>query len=479
MLLVILVSTIGRLLLAAVVGLGTDESYHVGVSREFSLSYLDHPPLMFWMTGGWARVFGEHALVIRLPFILLFAGSTWLMYRLTTTLYSHRAGIWAATALNLAPVFTISSGSWVLPDGPLMFCLLLAATCVARGLFEEPQESSRPLWLWAGVAAGLAVLSKYIAVISVVGVGLFFLVSHAQRHWLKRREPWLAAGIAIVASLPVLVWNAENEFASFLFQGLRATTAEFRFDWVLQNVLGQWLYLLPSIAVVLAVGLWRSARGGSEQDRFLFWLSAPLIGGFLVLGFTARVLPHWAMAGWLFVFPIAGNLLAQWDERHGRRMRALRAWTVAAVVVLAGVLGSQAASGWMGRILRLPADPTLDLFDWRALESQLQVRGMTPGDAVAAGHWMEAGKVNYALGGRHPVMCLCVDARHFRFMTPPRHFDGADVFLLSQEPQRLAALAPYFDRVEPLPAIVLMRAGRPALTIHVARGRRLAAILGG
>ncbi len=61
--------------------------------------------------------------MVRLPFILLFAGTTWLMYRLTARLFGEPAGLWAAVLLNLSLVFSITSGGWVLPDGPLMFCM--------------------------------------------------------------------------------------------------------------------------------------------------------------------------------------------------------------------------------------------------------------------------------------------------------------------------------------------------------------------
>ena len=57
--------------------------------------------------------------MVRLPFVALFALSTLLVYRLGALAGSPAAGLWAAVALNLAPVFGITTGGWVLPDGPL------------------------------------------------------------------------------------------------------------------------------------------------------------------------------------------------------------------------------------------------------------------------------------------------------------------------------------------------------------------------
>ena len=71
---------------------------------------------------------------MRLPFIALFALSTWLMYRLGTAIADARAGLWAAVLLNLSPVFGVTTGTWVLPDGPLDCALLGAALCLVRAL---------------------------------------------------------------------------------------------------------------------------------------------------------------------------------------------------------------------------------------------------------------------------------------------------------------------------------------------------------
>ena len=67
----------------AALGLGVDESYMVASGRVLSLGYYDHPPAAWWLSWGAAHLFGSEApIVVRLPFIALFALSTWLMYRL-------------------------------------------------------------------------------------------------------------------------------------------------------------------------------------------------------------------------------------------------------------------------------------------------------------------------------------------------------------------------------------------------------------
>ncbi len=70
------------------------------------------------------------AIPARLPFIAMFVVTTWLMYRLGTSLFNQRVGALAAFLLNISPVFSLSVGSWVQPDGPLMLTMLAGVMCI-------------------------------------------------------------------------------------------------------------------------------------------------------------------------------------------------------------------------------------------------------------------------------------------------------------------------------------------------------------
>jgi 4-amino-4-deoxy-L-arabinose transferase-like glycosyltransferase len=113
-----------RLLFAFAIGLGVDESYTVAISRGLSLSYFDHPPLHLWIAHFAARALGETVLV-RIPFVGLFFATGWIYYRLASELFGSRAALIALFALNVAPFFFASAGSWIVPDGPLLFGLAM------------------------------------------------------------------------------------------------------------------------------------------------------------------------------------------------------------------------------------------------------------------------------------------------------------------------------------------------------------------
>ncbi|HXE26456.1 MAG TPA: glycosyltransferase family 39 protein, partial [Roseiarcus sp.] len=163
---ILIAFAVARLLFAFLLGLGIDESYTLAISRRLSLSYFDHPPLHLWIAHFAARVAGE-TVAARLPFIALFAATGWIAYRFASRLFGPRPALIALFALNVTPFFFASAGSWIVPDGPLLFGLVIAASAAARLFFPEPPEAPAPwrLWLLVGVGLGLAGLSKYSAVL--------------------------------------------------------------------------------------------------------------------------------------------------------------------------------------------------------------------------------------------------------------------------------------------------------------------------
>jgi 4-amino-4-deoxy-L-arabinose transferase-like glycosyltransferase len=176
------------------------------------------------------------------------------MYRLTASVYGDRAGLWSALALNLAPVFTLNTASGILPDGPLVLFCLLAVWCFTRAVLAPAPEPHRLWWmLGAGTAAGLALLSKYTAIFTVLSLGVYLL--SCRRCLLATPAPWLAALLVVILFAPVLLWNYAHDWASFVFQGNRALPSGFSLQRAALDLGGQLLYLLPWIALGLLFAL--------------------------------------------------------------------------------------------------------------------------------------------------------------------------------------------------------------------------------
>jgi 4-amino-4-deoxy-L-arabinose transferase-like glycosyltransferase len=477
----ILVTSFLRLVLAGVLGLTVDESYTVAISRSLSLSYFDHPPLHVWLVGLWARLTGSEApLVLRLPDVAMFAVTTCLMYRLTAMLFGERAGLWAAVSLNLAPLFTINAGIGIVPDALLVLFSLLAVQCFARAMLPSPAaREDRSSLLGAGAAMGLALLSKYTVVFPLAGL-LFYLLSCRPRSlgWFSL---WLGAFLVLILFTPVLVWNHAHAWASFAFQGGRAAPASFSLARAAASLAAQLLYLLPWIAAAALYALARAlARGRTDARTWLFaCLATGPISAFSLLALWTKVLPHWAAIGWLFTFPLLGEWLASLEAQRARLLRGLAAATAAVPLALTVLIATQAATGWLDRFIPALAahDPTLDALDWRELDTVAARLGVERrGMVVATVSWIDAGKADYALGGRVPVLCLSSDPRHFAYLHDPARFAGRDALIVAADgrPDWLTLAAPHFQHVEPGEDIVVRRRnGAAALTLHTAWGRGL------
>src|SRR3954470_13405093 len=106
----IAVSGLLRLAWAASLGPGNDEAYHYLFTVHRDWSYYDHPPMVAVVEslGGALTGGGASELGLRLGFVALFAGSTWLMARLTTRFYGARAGWLAALGLNLTAYHSVA-----------------------------------------------------------------------------------------------------------------------------------------------------------------------------------------------------------------------------------------------------------------------------------------------------------------------------------------------------------------------------------
>ena len=478
-----------RLLESTFMGLGTDEAYTVAVSRDLHLSYFDHPPVHYWIVHGLSALLG-YGRASRLPFIALFAGSTWLMFRLTRRLFGEAAGVWAALALNLAGFFQVAAGDWVLPDGPLIFFLLAAATALAEGWFplsdalSDPPDHRLRTWLWTGFWIGLAALSKYQAALTCVGLGLYVISVPARRRELLTPGPWLAAIVTLALLSPVLIWNAEHHWASFAFQGGRGVPNKVHIEGPFVALLGQLALLLPWVFVpMVQAGISAVRIGPADQRRwFCVMLAAPAILLFTLSPLVGpRTLPHWSMPGWLFVFPLLGLALATAADAGKTWPRRWAIVCASILVVVGGLAVHEAATGWMGPAfpkLFKRGDPTAEAIDWTALRPALEQRGLlkTPGVFVVGLKWNEAGKVDDAIGGEAPVLVFTNDQREFAYRADSAAWVGHDAVILAPPKtmkEHLSELGGYFQTLTPAAPVMVGRGGRDEVEVDVLLGHDL------
>jgi Dolichyl-phosphate-mannose-protein mannosyltransferase len=463
---------VARLAFAFSLGLGIDESYTIAISRRLTLSYFDHPPLHLWISHLAALAVGENV-AARAPFVALFFATGWIYYRLTSGLFDPQAGLVALFALNVTPFFFASAGSWIVPDGPLLFGLALAAFAAARLFFAQPLDNASAwrLWFVVGVGLGLAGLSKYSAVLTAGGLAAFVLLSPNQRRWLKHPAPYAAAIVALAMITPVVVWNAQHGWASFEFQGGRGVPeGGLRPVQFVTMIFGQAAFLSPWIFVPLVMGLASAFHQRADERRlFLLCLSLPPIALFTVTPlWGGRGQPHWTMPGWFFAFALMGVWLKQFGVSAG----ALRRWAVVSSVLLAAIAGAailQASTGWPWLALTAGAgfaDPMLEAFEWRELR-QAPIFDQAPSFVIAT-KWSDAGKIALALGPQTPVFVLSNDQRGWAFLDDSASFVGRSGVIVTPAADLESALGvagPYFAALGQPQYQTLGRRGRAEVSL--------------
>jgi len=465
-----------RLLICTLVGLGTNEAYAIASGRFLSLSYFDHPPLHFWLAHLSAELFGDTRKA-RIPFIVIGAGTSWLMFCLARRLFGERAGVWATLALNLSIFFSLLSGNWILPDGPLNFFLL--ATALVLAPLTDAGELSLPRWILAGLLLGLAVLSKYHAIIFAAGFFGYLIASARGRALLRAPGPWLAALVALAVFSPVLLWNHAHDWASFRFQGARASVARHLGIGPFLSLLAAQLAILsPWVAWPLLRSIGPAWRRGSEQSRFLLWLGLPTASFFsLAPLWSDGGMVHWAMPGWLMLMPLAGKYLADGTKtsRWPYRWAQVSVMTFLVFIVLAC---AEIQTGWLGqefpRLFR-KGEPTADWVEWWPL-AQLQGLGDPAGAAktfVIAFDWRDAAKIDQVLGDRMPVVVASDDPRNFAFAADTPALQGRSALIVARPAKiqsELHKVGPCFSRIQTLRRLAIRRGASVVASFIVARG---------
>lgn len=483
--LLIVVSSLLRLVAAASLGLGNDEAYHFLYAVHPALSYYDHPPMLAWIEmiglGATGRLFSPIAL--RLGFIALAAASTWLMARIATRWHGPRVGFLAALALNLTGYYGLAAGTFALPDGPLLFFWLLTIDRLSVAL-REPERLVP--WAWMGAAWGCALLSKYHAVFLPAGTVLFLLLHPPMRRVLLRPGPYLAVAIGLAIFSPVLFWNARNGWVSFLFQGGRAIGGFApRPDYLATALAAQAGYFFPWIWIPLVLLLVRGIRGWrdleSDDERLALCLAAVPTGIFTLVACFRPVLPHWGLIGLVSLFPSLGLLWqTQLEDRPRRTRRALALAGLFPAFMLCltilefhtGCLQRGGSSSW--GVLDVRADPTADLYGWDQVADRLQALGILddPNTFLFTRTWYQSAQVAHATRLRRPVLCYNIeDPRGFAFWSQPASWVGHDgiLLLINESYMPDTFYRRWFQAATPLAEFNVERGGKTIRTVRVIR----------
>ncbi len=313
-----------------------DETYYWDWGRNLQLSYVDAPPAVSWISHLGSQLFsgslGARFLVPFLHFITaLFLVNSYRILALSPEINPVSSFLEKKENIVLfifaaIPLFNLH-GILLMPDAPL-FCAAAGSLYFALKICAEslkPEKYKLNLWdgILLGCFLGFGVASKYQGV--PIAVSLFFaiILFRGWKQSFRNDIPfWILTILsALVISSPLFIWNFQNDFASFKFQGQHGYSV-----WQ-PNIKQFSIYLISVFAVLLP---WYSYLFVKQIFKSIrtkhFFKSLDLIPIFAFLsifvfigtaalgGESTQV--HWITPSALFLIPL---LVAHWDTLTAKK----------------------------------------------------------------------------------------------------------------------------------------------------------------
>ena len=364
------------------------EAYYWNYSRHLDFGYLDHPPMVALLIRAGTAVFGNTELGVRIGALGCNLVATLFMFRFARNLFGE-ASAWVAALLMQTLPFFFLSGLEMNPDAPLTAAWTASLYFLERALIGERARA----WWGVGLCLGLGLFSKYTIALLGVSVAIFMVLDSRSRIWWRRPQPYVAALLAAAIFFPVILWNAEHDWASFAFQGSRriAQAPTFGLPLFLASTL---LLLSPTGAVAALILLRRRAPSHlpNEPDRQRAWrfqqinVAVPL-AVFALFSLFHEIVVDWLGPLWIAALPCLAYCIVHVRDIWAKGLFAKLggAWlpTLFALLLLDGVRFQYFTAGIPG--FGYGEHPEAIPVGWRELGRQVHTIAHGAGDPMIVG----------------------------------------------------------------------------------------------
>ncbi|MGA2410375.1 MAG: glycosyltransferase family 39 protein, partial [Candidatus Binataceae bacterium] len=283
-----------------------DEGRYAEVAREMVMTgdyvtprndwvrYFEKPPLVYWITAESLRLFGDNEFAARSQAALFSAGQVGITEALGEAMFGISAGLFAAIALALSPLFFVFA-RFATPDPALAF-FFTAALAAFYAAAKAPAFVRGCGRLWMASAAAMLALGTLakgpVALVLAGAIALAWLIIEGRARE-SLRMPWLScAAIYLAIALPWFVVAARRnpDFLAFyvIHEHLHRYLANTEHGW------GPWFFIPVVIAgtwpwfYFIPLGVWPSCGdtegiAGVSRDRrsslrfLLLWFAIVLV----------------------------------------------------------------------------------------------------------------------------------------------------------------------------------------------------------
>ncbi|MBL3560966.1 ArnT family glycosyltransferase [Rhodovulum sulfidophilum] len=290
-----------------------DEAQYWLWGRELAFGYYSKPPMIGWVIRAATELAGSDApFWVRLPAPLFHAATALILGRIAAGLWGARAAIWVALGYVTLPMVAV--GSILISTDTIMFPFL----ALALGFWIKMLSRSTAASGWAlaaGVALGLAFLSKYAAIYYPLCAALAALLIPSARPRLRDAGLALLAFAATIS--PNVIWNLQNGMTTLEHtldnaDWVRAPSERAGFDISgLTEFLGsQFAVFGPVLFAALLLAVLRWARQDAPT-RLMLVFALPVVAIVSVEALLSGAYANWAaaayLAGTLAVLPRLGR----------------------------------------------------------------------------------------------------------------------------------------------------------------------------
>jgi 4-amino-4-deoxy-L-arabinose transferase-like glycosyltransferase len=282
-----------KILLASILPMAADENYYWVWSQKLQLSYFDHPGMVAWIFKI-GNIFNGLGSAVRIPSVLLshLTLLVWLQI-LRPYLDERKMLIWMTLAL-FSPLLGVGS-IIATPDISLLFFWSLS-------FYAFQKYISKPNYKYAiilGLSLGLGFCSKY-PIVLFVPLSLGYIIFAKKWKLLRAVDLGIIFIFGLLGSAPVIIWNFENDFVSFIFQLNHGLGREnWNPSWTLTYIFGQIMLIFP---IIFWISL-RAIKNTTIPKHWHIFAWGPLLF-FALTSFRGVVEANWPLVAYPAIYAI-------------------------------------------------------------------------------------------------------------------------------------------------------------------------------
>ncbi|MEW6408832.1 MAG: glycosyltransferase family 39 protein [Nitrospirota bacterium] len=345
--------------------LSTEEAQYWEWSRRLDLSYYSKGPMVAYIIYILTKIGGNTELAVRTGAVVISILISILLYIFTKDIFkSERAAFFAGVVPQVTPLFAAGSILMTI-DPPFILFWGLSIYFLRKAVTERENI----FWYLTGIAIGFGLLSKYTMAMFYPLVFLFLLLSKKDRHWLIRKEPYLAFIISIIIFSPVIIWNIQHDWVTVKHViGQANVPAGFRASskWFIEFIVSQVGIITPLVFAGILYAMIKSGQLALKNPRdhlLLFLTSAPVIIFFALKSLQGKVQANWPAHAYFTAFVSVSGIF----EGLYLKKRGIRIFVISAIfigIILTGFAHYPQISSLFGIELKPKMNPTNRLIGW-------------------------------------------------------------------------------------------------------------------